>query len=353
MQGQRFSFRRAASSLTQSLAVGAFVAAGLNVAGAVSGGAAAQDTAPEMVASDAPDTIESILTTLDGATASAPSATQGADPLRNDAPAMWRLADADTEIYLFGTFHILPPGVNWRTETYDAAMTASAITMVEADLSAPNKDQHMLELLSEYGYNPAGVTLTDTIGVLRAQRLKEVAARFGMQGDLLEAQRPWLALVTLSALALKEAGFDELNGVETLVLQRATMEGDSFDYFETLEDQIVTLASLGDEDMLANFDATMAQFDDFQVYTQIMLDAWRTGDLEALDTSVLGELRRDSPKAFDALIVSRNRKWMTRVIDLMEGDGSYFIAVGAGHLVGEDSLVDLLVERGYAVDRIQ
>lgn len=269
------------------------------------------------------------------------------------APAMWRLADKDSEIFLFGTFHVLPADIEWTTPAYEAAMKKAKTTVVEADVISPEAQAKVGALVQQYGLNPPGVTLSSLVGPERFSRFAEVAARYGAPAQALEGYRPWLAMISLSVLALQQEGFDPNSGVDRKVLARAGEEGDAVDYLETPEYQIQALSSLDGEAMIANFDATLDQFNDFKALTQRMLTAWSQGDVKGLDETLIAPMRRDYPDAFEALLVTRNQNWVAEIKRMMAGEGDYFIAVGAGHLVGEQSVVDLLEKEGFKVKRVQ
>ena len=295
-----------------------------------------------------------------GQTPEAASSEAGAAPdnaeasaVFGDGPAMWRLADDDSEIYLFGTFHLLPDGIVWDTPAFDAAMAATETTVTEADATSPEAQQQMVALVQQYGLNPEGVTLSSTLGPERAAQLQEVSAKLGVPYAALEPYKPWLALVSLSTIAMQQLGFDPTKGVESVVMARATEEGDAIEHLETAEYQIKLLATLDEEEMLGNFDTTIEQFADFGTYVNKMLTAWQTGDIDTIADDFFGDMRKSSPKAFDAIIVVRNRNWAEEIDALMQAEGDYFIAVGAGHLAGDDSVVDMLQEKGYNVERVQ
>ena len=80
------------------------------------------------------------------------------------APAMWRVSDTDTTIFLFGAFHLLPPELTWRTKAYDEAMARSATTITEADTSSAAAIDTIRTAVQTHGLNPAGVTLSETVG---------------------------------------------------------------------------------------------------------------------------------------------------------------------------------------------
>ncbi len=270
-----------------------------------------------------------------------------------DRPAMWRLEDDDSEITLFGTFHVLPPNIEWTSSTYDAAMKSAETTIIETDTQSPEAVAEIQAAVAKFGLNPPGVTLSETLGPDRAQQLSALAEELGVPGSALEPMRPWLALVSLTQVVFQRNGFDPAQGVEASVLAQAAEEGDAVDYLETASFQIEALASLDGDEMFANFDTTIDQFAEFDTMTARLLEAWRTGDVEGIERDILAPIREASPGAYATLFTNRNVNWTRKIDSLMAGDGDYFIAVGAGHLVGPDSVVEMLKKEGYAVTRIQ
>ena len=266
---------------------------------------------------------------------------------------MWRVTDPDSEIFLFGTFHVLPPNIEWTSAAFDAAMKGSETTIIEADTSSPLAADAIRNAVGKFGLNPPGVTLTETLGEERAKKFTALATELGAPMSALEPMRPWLALISLTQVVFQQSGFDPTEGVEAAVLEQAALEGDSIDYFETAAEQIELLASLDGDDMLANFDTTIDQFADFDAITARLLEAWRLGDIEGIEEDIINPLRETSPGAYELLFAQRNTSWTNRIEEIMAGKGDYFIAVGAGHLVGDDSVVNMLRTKGYAIERVQ
>lgn len=268
-------------------------------------------------------------------------------------PAMWAVSDADSTIYLFGTFHILPPDLKWKTKAFDAAMTATPATFVEVDTKDPAAQARMAALVEELGLNPPGVTLTALLGPVRAVRFSAVAEHYGLSMAMFDRMKPWLAMITLSVSIMQKEGFSAENGVEEAVLSRAAGEGDELGYLESAEYQIRALASLDENEILADFDASLEDYEDFDGYAKRVINAWFTGDIKALEDETLAEMRKKAPESFRILIKDRNANWVKEIKTMMEGEKDYFIAVGAGHLVGEGSVVDMLEKDGVTVKRIQ
>lgn len=268
-------------------------------------------------------------------------------------PAMWAVTDTDSTIYLFGTFHILPKGSKWTTKAFDDAMAETPVTLTEVDTKSLSAQASMAKVVAELGVNPPGVTLSSTLGPDRAAHFSEIAARYGLPMSNFEPLRPWLAMVALSVAVMQKEGFEADSGAEETVLARAEKEGDRVDHLESAEYQVRALASLDEEEILADFDTSIDQYDDFDDYAKRVLTAWKTGDVATLEKETLADMRDKAPDSFRILITDRNSNWAGEIEKMMAGDQDYFIAVGAGHLIGEGSVIDLLATKGYKVERVQ
>lgn len=266
---------------------------------------------------------------------------------------MWLISDEDSTIYLFGTFHILPASTRWKTPAFDAAMKETATTMAEVDAKSPEAQAKMAALVQELGRNPPGATLSETLGKERAARFAEIAGEYGVPMTALEPLKPWLAMITLTMTVMQKEGFEAGSGAEETILSRAGEEGDRLGYLESAEFQVRALAGLDEKEILADFDSSLDQFADFDAYAARVLSAWASGDVRTLEEETLAPMRKDAPIAFRTLIIDRNRNWVRRIETIMAGDEDCFIAVGAGHLIGEESVVAMLKEKGYAVRRVQ
>lgn len=268
-------------------------------------------------------------------------------------PAMWRVTDEDSELYLFGTFHILPASLAWTTPALETAMSRTPFTMTEADTDSQETQARMAALVRELGLNPPGVTLSSQIGPERARQLGLVAEKIGMPMAALEPMRPWLALLSLAVGAMQNNGYTSDAGAESVILKKAAAQKDKVAHLETAEFQIRALAGLSTEEWLADFERGLAQIADFDGYSKRTLKAWSTGDLDAIEEEMVGPMRASAPGAYKALIVDRNINWIDQIEEIMRGSDDYFIAVGTGHLIGDDGVVEMLRKKGYAVERVQ
>jgi uncharacterized protein YbaP (TraB family) len=269
-------------------------------------------------------------------------------------PAMWRISDANSRIYLFGTCHLLPKGVTWSTPAYKAAMADATVTAFEVDTKSTYAKSTISALVYERGVNASYESLSDIVGADRFTKLKTFGERYGVSASSLQRMQPWLATTSLANAALRKEGFDHGLGVEQIVLADAKAQDDMVAFMESAETQIKALAAFDGADMLATVDATIAQLGSVKETMEPMLAAWLKGDMATLDKLTSTDMRKLAPAGYRALVVDRNRNWTETIAHwLANKDDNYFIAVGAAHFAGPDSVIVMLQKKGLKVERIQ
>ncbi|GAB4519465.1 MAG: TraB/GumN family protein [Amphiplicatus sp.] len=280
-----------------------------------------------------------------------PAAALGAPPPGAAVPPMWRLADADSEIWLLGTFHILPKDLDWRSPPVAAAFDGAETVWFEAEVDTPAARQKTVQIIMTQGFNPPGETLSAMLAPEDASRLAEVTQELGLPLSAIDPMRPWQAFLTLSVQFIVNQGFDPGSGVETKLLAEARAAGRELRFFETIEEQLALFTTLDPETEKKLLVVTLRDWDKQQAQFDALFEAWRTGDAEAIDRLMNETLRAEAPKVYDALIVRRNEAWAAEIAGLMAGSGRALVAVGAAHLAGERSVPALLRERGFTVER--
>lgn len=266
------------------------------------------------------------------------------------SPALWRIADADSEIWLFGTIHVLPADLEWRSPAVDAAFQSADTVIFEADISESPEGARLRQALLERGLDRSGETLSLKIGAADWTRLERVAAKLGAAPAAFEPFMPWFAAMQLSALYVQSLGQSFDVGVERVLDEEARAEGKRLAYLETPEEHVGVLADLPLETQIAFLGATLDQLEAAQDDIEAIDRAWVRGDTRTLARLLNEDIKEAGPEAAHALLGARNARWRDRILALLDGEGRVFIAVGAAHLVGEDSVVALLRARGVAVE---
>ncbi len=289
---------------------------------------------------------------------SAASAQEAGAPAPN-GPALWQVADEDTTIYLFGTVHFLPEGLDWFTPQIEAALTSADQFVTEIDTSAipevvpgeapPPEAMAIAQMQMRLAQLTTGTTLRELMTEEDRVQYEAAMADAGVPAEAFDGFEPWFVFVTLSQLALVQQGLDPSAGVERS-LDRL-VEGKDRAAFETVEQQFTMLDTLPMQSQLTLLDGTVEGLPDMGDGLRMMIDEWMAGDAEGL-AALMNEEMTD-PAVYEALLTARNASWAEWIDARLDEPGRVFIAVGAGHLAGEGSVQDQLAERGLVVERVE
>jgi len=263
-------------------------------------------------------------------------------------PAMWVVKDADSTLYLLGTFHLVKPGTAWRSDKMNAAFVASSDLWIEA--SEEGNQISLQALMLKHGMDLKH-PLSTKISPETKIKLDQAAIDAGLKPSMLEPMRPWTAALAITVTPLLRAGYDPEQGVDKVLEADARAAQKPVHTFETPEQQILFFASLPPETEVALLTQSIEEAEMAPAVIDRMAGAWLAGDIEALDILSFGSMKEGAPELYDTLIVQRNKAWTERIATLMQGAGTTFIAVGAGHLAGPHSLPTLLQARGFSVER--
>ncbi len=265
-------------------------------------------------------------------------------------PALWVAKSPTATVYLFGTVHVLPKDVHWHYPALDKALTASGKLYVEEDDDNPLA---MQMLVMKYGMDLKH-PLSDKLDAADRKRLDAAARAAGITGGMttLNAMKPWLAALTIAVVPIVKAGYDPKSGADKKLQRAFKAKGKPIGAFETAEQQIRFFADLSPKlqlDLLHNALDDYAKGPD---EIKALIEAWQAGDVAAIAKNVNGGMRKHYPELYKVLLVDRNRDWAKQIAALLKGHGTIFVAVGAGHLAGPDSVQVQLHRLGIASERL-
>lgn len=265
-------------------------------------------------------------------------------------PALWKIHDADSTIYLFGTIHVLKPTTVWRSPRIDKALKDSGDLTLE--IVGADDPAVMQPLVLKYGLDPNN-PLSGKIDAAAFQKASGLAQAGGVPSQLLNAMRPWLAAVQLSLIPVVKAGYDPKSGVEPILAAEAKAAGKPEGAFETPEQQIRFFADLPVKTEVEFLSSTLDEADEGVDKIDKMVAAWAAGDTAALETEFVSEMKGQYPELYDLLITRRNQNWAGQLKTKLAGKGVSFVAVGSGHLVGPDSVQVQLAKLGIKAQRVE
>lgn len=263
-------------------------------------------------------------------------------------PALWKVADEDTTIYLFGTVHVLPKGLEWYDATIAKAFDSAGTIVTEIPMDAANEAQ-MAQLTQAKGMLPPGTTLRSLLNAEQTAAYATAMGKIGVPVEAFDPLKPWLAGLTLSILPLMQQGYDPNSGVEKVLLAKA--EGKEKGALETAEFQLGIFDGMTQEAQVAFMMEAATSIDEVKPMLDRMVAEWAKGDADQL-AEVMNEGMSD-PAVAEALLYKRNANWAEWIDTRLDTPGTVFVAVGAGHLAGAKSVQDYLAQKGIAVTRVK
>jgi uncharacterized protein YbaP (TraB family) len=276
--------------------------------------------------------------------AKAPSAT----PVASLKPALWLVRDKDTQIYLFGTIHVLAASAPWFEGRLAQAFAASDTLVTEVgDIGGLEAAQSLLQ----GAQLPPGQTLRGRLSPADRTALEAAAAKAGIPITALDRFKPWYAAVVLSSLPLIRAGYRLDQGVEMQLATRARDAGKKQEALETAAYQLALFDSLPEPSQIAYLRQVVDNFDQVTQQIGTLVSEWGQGDADGL-AAVMNADKSD-PALVEALLTRRNAAWADWIKARLARPGTLFVAVGAGHLAGPQSVQTALAQRGIKAARVQ
>lgn len=267
------------------------------------------------------------------------------------APALWRVSDGDSAIWIFGAVHILDQPRQWRSQAFDLALTHAREVWFEMVLDTPAITT-LTRLSITEGYYRDGTTLWSHLDADQVKRVEAAVDAVGLSRDAIGQMRPWLASTTLGGTM--SGGMASLAGVEMTVTAEvppARQRG-----LETAEEQFALIGGMSDADQISDLLQTadaLSAHKTGESITGNLYEAWISGDQLGLGKTITEGLGVPGGKVFDRMIGDRNRRWLPEAERLLETNVPAIMIVGAGHLVGPVGLPALLGQAGYKVVRVE
>jgi uncharacterized protein len=264
-------------------------------------------------------------------------------------PALWQAKIGNSTVYLFGTVHLLPNDTQWHFPALDQALTQSQSLYIEL---TDDDQANVTPLVLRYGIDSAH-PLSSQLSESDNAALAKAAELAGLPGGVttLQPMKPWLAALTLSVAPLLKAGLDPAAGVDKQLKAQMASAGKPVLGLETAEQQIQFLADLPAPMQLGFLRDTLRDVQKTKQELLSLVDAWKQGDVAAIARLENDELKMQEPALYQQLIVQRNMAWAGKIRDLLKQPGTVFIAVGAAHLAGPDSVQVQLAKLGITVQQ--
>ena len=258
---------------------------------------------------------------------------------------VWQLDGVDNRIYLAGSVHLLRAEDYPLPQALDTAYQEAEHLVMELDMDELDP-LAVQQLMSATGM--AESSLRELLGEETWSRAETQAAALGIDLTMLNFAEPWLAALTIVNLQAMKAGYDPRFGVEEHYAARARADAKPVSGLETMAEQIGLFDSLSLPTQRRLMLQSIEEAHEIEAGMDTLVSAWKTGDAETLQTELEGSFEA-FPGLYETLVVQRNRNWLDDIEALRAEQDDYLIIVGALHLVGKDSVIEMLRAKGYRV----
>ena len=252
-------------------------------------------------------------------------------------------------MYLLGSVHLLRHADYPLDDALVAAYDNTHRLVLELDLNAADPMQTQA-LINRMGRIDDG-DLADWMGAGDYEKARALAADLDIDLDRMRPLKPWLTAITILQLQLARLGFSPDLGVDFQFAERAGADGKPVEGLETLEFQLAQFDGLPRSQQSAFLLQSLEEADDIPADVDAMVEAWKDGDSAEL-AKMLEDGFDGYPDLYERLVKRRNANWVPRLVELLEGEDDVLVIVGALHLVGSGSVIEMLARRGYSAEQL-
>ena len=290
--------------------------------------------------------IALIILALSGSLASIESAFSN-----NQKSLLWKVQSSSSTVYLLGSIHFLREDVYPLSQTIENAYESSDKLVVEANINElGNLD---LKMLADRAFYKNDDHIEKHVSPETYRLIKKESKTLGMPVELIRMQKPWFLALSFQAMELMRLGYDPQHGVDYHFLARAQGKKRILE-LESLDEQLSLLSGFSDKEQEQFLLYTLKTLSSMDSQVGSMVRAWTSGDAQAMESIISDAVVQDESIApiFQKLFDGRNVKMTSSIEGYLNSNGSYFVIVGAGHLVGKRGIVELLKSKGYVIEQL-
>jgi uncharacterized protein YbaP (TraB family) len=266
-------------------------------------------------------------------------------------PAMWKVRNGASTVYVLGSLHIVPPEFQWRTPEIDAAVRATDTFVFEVPVDQ-QAIQHQKDFIVHNGLLPSGTSLRAVLTPVEFRTYTRILHNAGLKPEQFERYRPWLAAVIVGLAYVHGRDIATLTGVDDVIIDYAQSRKKELRYLETIEQQMQLLTIGDDLAQVKSLKRMIVALPNSRNHAEDLLEAWASGDTSRFD-AMIDEDFKGHAEARDWLISRRNRVWLDPIKNLLDSGGkTAMVTVGAAHLGGPDGLIAMLCREGFGVQRV-
>ncbi len=264
---------------------------------------------------------------------------------------IWKIQSEANTVYVLGSLHFSKKEIYPLHQKIENAFEQSDFLVVEANVNDIRKAD--VQRLMESALYPANDTLEKHLSAETYERVRKDMGGLGIPSELVNKQKPWFLAMTVVALETVKLGLDPKLGIDMHFLSKAEGKKRILE-LESLDYQISVLSGLSDKDQELFLLYTLKDLNILEQELDKMIQAWISGDTKAMESLMTRSVSEDKrlSSIYEKLVSERNKKMASKIGDFLKAKETYFIIVGAGHLVGSQGIIELLKRDGYRVEQL-
>jgi len=269
---------------------------------------------------------------------------------RNQKNFLWKVQSKTGTVYMLGSIHLLKKEIYPLNEKIENAFDKSNVLVVEANIN--DIGQIDVQKLIESVLYPENESLKNHVSRETYEMIKKEFGGLGLPPEFINKQKPWFLALTLTSMELIKLGFDPNYGIEVHFLSKASkkkiLELESLDY------QINLLSRFSDKDQELFLLYTLKDLNTLSRELDKLIQAWTSGDTKTMESIISKSITEDKRmfSVYEKLIYERNRNMVSRIEEFLKTKETYFVIAGAGHLVGNKGIIEILRRKGYRVEQL-
>ena len=270
----------------------------------------------------------------------------------NDRALFWQVQSTTAQVYLLGSIHYADQSFYPMRAEIEKAFDSADHLVVEINIDE-DKAQKYRELVLQQGSFKGEKTIRDAISEETFQQLQFHLRRLGMPLEMVQKQKPGMLVLTLTAVQVMKMGFMPEMGIDAYFLKQALAGKKNIIELETIEEQMDIFLNVTDGDLLLR--ETLYSMDEAEFLMMDMMVCWKRGDIACLERILFEDALSTYPAfagIYDTLFFQRNEDMANEIQAYLKSKGTYFVVIGAGHLVGNKGIPELLEEAGFTVRRM-
>lgn len=268
-----------------------------------------------------------------------------------DRGFIWEASAGNNRVYLMGSIHFADSSFYPLRNEIETAFAQSDTLVVEVDIATLDPVQ-MQAMVMQKGTYTDGSSIKDHISDNTYRLLEQYLQKRNLPVELFNRYKPGMLVMTLSSMELMQMGLSPAQGIDMHFLSHARGVKPIVE-LETLDQQLDLMMDVAENDQMLH--QTLEEFDSYPELMAAMLDIWKRGDTEGLNELLIQKPLREYPQSkpvFEKMFIQRNLQMTEKITAYLNSGKSHFVVVGAGHLVGEGGIIDLLQRAGFDVRQL-